>query len=346
MQISTSLGDCGQYFHVVARVSGRVFCLDDEAKGVFVDLMRKVEGFSGVVVITWTLMDNHFHLVLHVPEKVEDLPEEEFWERLSALYSKEKLSEIRATIESFHRMNPGRTAVDQEQAYRQKFLKRMHDLSEFMKTLLQRFSTWFNKRHDRCGRLWESRFKSLLIEGGWDYLMNVAAYVDLNAVRAGIVTDPKDYHWCGYAEAVAGKAPARKGLAHLMWQEATARGEAVPDWQLVGREYRKNLFGVGEEIPASEGFEGRRGIPAEAVAQVQAEGGRLSMPQLLRCRIRYFTDGVVIGTKAFVDAFFEEKREYFGPRRKSGARKMRGGDWGELRTLRDLRKHVPGAGAN
>ena len=46
---------------------------------------------------------------------------------------------------------------------------------------------------------------------------------------------------------------------------------------------------------------------------------------------------MVIGSKAFVDGFFEAKRAFFGEKRKTGARKMRGGDWGDLRTVRDLR---------
>ena len=78
-----------------------------------------------------------------------------FWERLGALYSKDQLKEIQGTMASFHRINPGLTGVAQEKAYRQGFVDRMHDLSAFMKTLLQRFSRWFNKRHDRVGRLWE-----------------------------------------------------------------------------------------------------------------------------------------------------------------------------------------------
>ncbi|MCU0779264.1 MAG: hypothetical protein MUF86_16585, partial [Akkermansiaceae bacterium] len=46
--------------------------------------------------------------------------------------------------------------------------------------------------------------------------------------------------------------------------------------------------------------------------------------QMLRWKVRYFSDGAVIGSRAFVDGLFEQCRERFGPRRKSGARKMRG----------------------
>ena len=103
----------------------------------------------------------------------------------------------------------GRVVLDR---WRAQYLRRMWDLSEFMKTLKQKFSAWFNRKHDRVGTLWESRFKSVLVEGSWTSLLKVAAYVDLNAVRAGLVDDPKDYRWCGYGEAVAGDRAARRGL--------------------------------------------------------------------------------------------------------------------------------------
>jgi hypothetical protein len=62
---------------------------------------------------------------------------------------------------------------------------------------------------------------------------------------------------------------------------------------------------------------------------------------MLRCRIRYFTDGAVIGSKAFVNEAFAKSRERFGPKRKDGARRMRGSGAaaaGTLWSLRDLRK--------
>ena len=43
-----------------------------------------------------------------------------------------------------------------------------------------------------------------------------AAYIDLNPVRAAMGKDPKEYRWCGYAEAVAGSALARLGIARVL----------------------------------------------------------------------------------------------------------------------------------
>jgi hypothetical protein len=64
---------------------------------------------------------------------------------------------------------------------------------------------------------------------------------------------------------------------------------------------------------------------------------------VLRRRVRYFCDGAVLGTAAFVNGVFEreqQRRNRFGQKRTTGARRMRGADWGELRVLRDLQKDV------
>ena len=90
-------------------------------------------------MVTWTILDNHFHLVLHVPDKetAPEFSEEAFWERLGALYTKEQVVDIQARIAGIHRANPGLAGIALEKGYRDGFCKRMHDLSEFMKTLLQ-----------------------------------------------------------------------------------------------------------------------------------------------------------------------------------------------------------------
>ena len=82
-----------------------------------------------------------------------------------------------------------------------RFSCRIHNLSEFMKTLLQRFMRWFNHTHQRSGILWEGRYKSVI--AAW----TVAANTNLNPVRAGMVEDPAEYRWSSYGEAVGGGRP-------------------------------------------------------------------------------------------------------------------------------------------
>jgi hypothetical protein len=208
--------------------------------------------------------------------------------------------------------------------------RRRGDVSAFMKELKQRFSNWFNKQHSRFGTLWAERFKSVLVEDQPGVVQTVAAYVDLNPVRAGLVTDPKEYRWCGYAEAVAGSAVARRGLASF---------HRSPEWSEVGREYREVLL-------VTSGRAGRSGkvvLEPEAIRRELKREGVLTMGQVLRLRVRYFSDGVVLGSRNYVNGIFAEYRDRFGPRRRSGARRLRGLEaLGDLATLRDLQVDVVG----
>ena len=69
-------------------------------------------------------------------------------------------------------------------------------------------------------------------------------------------------------------------------------------------------------------------------------GGRIPVAAAVRCRVRYFTDGAALGSPEYVEGVFDRFRDQFGPRRRSGARRMKGSDWKGLAVLRDLRREV------
>lgn len=56
---------------------------------------------------------------------------------------------------------------------------------------------YFNDAHQRTGTLWEGRFKSVLIDSE-QYLLTCYCYIELNPVRAQMVTHPKQYQWSSY----------------------------------------------------------------------------------------------------------------------------------------------------
>ena len=69
----------------------------------------------------------------------------------------------------------------------------------------------------------------------------------------------------------------------------------------------------------------------------------VAIGRMLRCQVRYFTDGAVLGSRGFVDGVFRSCRDRFGDKRKSGARKLRGNAAaaaGALWSLRDLHKGI------
>ena len=206
--------------------------------------------------------------------------------------------------------------------------------------LKQRFSAWYNRRNDRKGTLWEERFKSVLVDGCGEVLMTMAAYIDLNPVRAGIVEDPKDYRWCGYGQAVAGVRNAKEAFRRLL----SARDGADESLTAAMASYRIWLFGQGEENEGvdEQGRAMQRGIDPERVKEVIAAKGKLRIHEYARCRVRYFVDGAVFGTQEFVDGIFRTYRDRFGPNRETGAREVRGLDGPPMCVLRDLKKDVFG----
>ena len=82
----------------------------------------------------------------------------------------------------------------------------------------------------------------------------------------------------------------------------------------------------------------QKGLTVETVAQVVKERGKLPLHEVLRCRVRYFSDGVAIGSKEFVNEIFRLHRDNFGAKRKDGARPLRYAVWDGLCSARDLRK--------
>ena len=194
-----------------------------------------------------------------------------------------------------------------------------------LKELKQRFSKWYNRQYHRFGTLWAERFKSLLVEDQPSALQTVAAYVDLNSVRAGLVPDPKDYRWSGYGEAVAGHELARRGLASF---------HAGADWATVGVSYRQVLLVKAGRAGSSS----KVALDPESIRRELAQGGELALGEVLRLRVRYFSDGVVLGSRSYVNEVFQEFRARFGARRQTGARPLRGlAALAHLATLRDLR---------
>ncbi len=358
----------GQAYHVMSRTAGGEMVFGEVEKEAFRRLMWRMARFSGVEVLTYALMGNHFHLLVKVPERAKFLKrfegeggEAKLLEHLSLLYSKAYIAGVKAELARVR--EAGR--AEEVEAILETFRKRFCDLSSFVKELKERFSRWFNKHHARRGTLWMERFKSVLVEDG-EALRTMALYIDLNPVRAGLVEDPKDYRWTGYGEAVGGSKRARRGLCRVMetamdsWEEK--RGAMTP-----GEAYRCWLFGEGLEVGVEkleglgagagverDGLEAtgrlksalpspakasktKKGFSKERVDAVLKSGGKLSRADLLLCRVRWFSDGVAIGSKGFVEGVFKGCRSHFGAKRKDGARKIREDAAGSLHALRELR---------
>ena len=70
-------------------------------------------------------------------------------------------------------------------------------ISKLMQTLGRYYVRYFNYTYKRTGTLWEGRYKSCLVDAD-NYLLVCQRYIELNPVRAGMVTAPGDYRWSSY----------------------------------------------------------------------------------------------------------------------------------------------------
>ena len=307
-------------YHVMSRTVNGERLFDDVAKEVFRKQLWQVGDYTGVEIITYAILSNHFHVLVRVPQRTA-IADAELIRRYRVLYpSPTRYQTKRFELIQSELMANGPEAL----RWRKSQLALMGDISPFMKLLKQRFSIWYNKTHRRYGTLWAERFKSVLVEPKENILETLAAYIELNSIRAGLVQDPKDYRFCGYAEAVAGSARARRGIGSI--------GPANRNWEQTQRDYRQRLFGTGASPRESAG-----GITREDFERVIREQGRLPLATVLRCRLRYFTDGAVLGTRAHVEAQRESQRRRFGREERTeastAARRERMGDLAVLRRL-------------
>jgi len=327
-------------YHVMSRTCGGEVFWDDVEKEALRRLLWKMAEFSGVRLVTYCIMGNHFHALVEVPKReiwlerfAGDGGEEKLFEHLRTLYSKEFVGLLQQELQELRRIGMDTLALAKLEAIKKRFC----DLSTYVKEVKERFSRWFNKRRGRKGTLWMDRYKSVMVEGKGEPLHTMAAYIDLNPVRAGLVEDPKDYRWCGYAEAVSGSRRAQRGLSKV-----TAR--PVDGWETAGsaEAYRCLLFSTGVEVKDAQNENVvRQGVTAEEARQVLKDKGRLSSAEMVRLRVRYFSDGLVLGSKAFVESVFTENRDKFGPKRRDGARRI-AESAGGLFALRRLRKRSVG----
>lgn len=349
-------------YHLTSRIVDRQFVLGDEEREQFRIFMRMYENFSGCRVLSYCVMSNHIHILLEVPPMpAGGLSDEELLTRLRAIYSQTVVAEVAEDLAIARKPGAPKNAAAEIHA---RYTYRMHDLSQYMKTVMQRMTQWFNRQHQRSGTLWEERFKSVIVESGIA-ARTIAAYIDLNPVRAGMVTDPAEYRWSSYGEAVGGgsRGNGKKAREGLVRANMSHRGIGFDStkWHEVAKIYRK-MLGLALERKSDNASDQVNAAKKKRLAAVTEKSlsaaGKIDpnatklddnntiLPELrtaemLRHRIRYFTAGAVIGSKAFVNETFTQARERFSAKRKDGARRMKGAaaaaTKNQLWSMRDLK---------
>ena len=335
-------------FHCLARTIDQNWYFDTpKRRDQIVRIIQASEILYGANLLNFVVMSNHIHLLaqMRTESSREPLTKSTLLKVSRVLYSRAYVTDLKQEFKRAEKIDRQTGDKWHTQNILNRYEKRRGCLSTFMKGVKERIAHYTNKQHNRKGTVWDGRFKSPIVQNSLESLLAVSAYIDLNPIRAGIEDKPEDYRWCGYAAALAGNKLAQKGLAQVF----AYRGKRTkpPKWNQIKGDYRQILFEKGLEMLADpeSGIKGRLGFTAEEVEQEIQRNGKLPQGEVLLHRVRYFTDGAIIGTASFVDEVFQANREKLTSptsRRSTGARTMRGAEWGDLTCLRDLRKNVIG----
>ena len=128
MRTARIVEEGGGYYHVMSRIVDRRMVIDDSEKGILRNLMRGMEGVSGVEIVTYAILDNHFHILLYVPER-QDVEDDELIRRLGCLYSKPVVKSAEK-----HLVLLREKGLDAEaEEFKLTYSYRMYDLAQYMR---------------------------------------------------------------------------------------------------------------------------------------------------------------------------------------------------------------------
>ena len=264
------------YYHIVNRVAGdsKYFPFGDVEKEYMFKLLERLNVFYRVDVISFVVMSNHIHLICAANPGLPPLEEvRRRWRAFNGPDVHEPLWETPGTYE--------RVAA------------RMRDISCLMKDLQQRFTQWFNRTRPsmRRGFLWSGRFVSNIIEKG-EALWRCLKYVENNPVRAEICDRAEDYRFSTWGRLHgSGRHPFSESFQKHV---RLYLGERAFDWD--DMRVAAELSAVMATQAALES-----GASQEEIHEAGVEArSRPRFRTVLTRRVRYWTDGAVIGSKTFL----------------------------------------------
>lgn len=277
------------YYHLYNRAAGErgELPFGDVSKERMFKLIVELGDYFLIETISATIMGNHYHLVVHAPGEPPTL--EEAAKRHNDYHGLTCAEEVpNGKIYLDPELDPERC---------EKTAAQMIDISAFIGRLQQRFTTWYNRTHNRYGGMWADRFKNTILEGSFEALWSGVKYVELNPVRAGMVADPADYRFCSWGRYLgSGRHPFAKAFVEHMRAVAERHAGAslagLSDESILA-EFRGELARV---ITAERGATSEEIHEASEHARTRGD----SMPVRFLRRTRHFTDGAIIGGKAFV----------------------------------------------
>ena len=290
------IDDQSAVYHVMSRTALDGFPLGDVEKDFMLDLIRRYSALYLVEILGFSIMGNHFHILVRVFPEYE-FTDEEILKRYADFYGDERIY-VDGLIPNLR--------------------QKLTSLSEFMREIKVGFARFYNRRHHRRGYFWGDRFKSVIVENG-ETLINCLAYIDLNPLRAGLVERPEQYRWnsLGYHVQTNNQDDFLSTDFGLKEFNVQSKKERI-------RRYRRYVYEAGSLNQPEKG--NTKAIKDNVLEKERRRGFELSKSDRFRYRTRYFTDSGIIGSKEFVAANYQRFKNLFNSKHEKKPKAINGLD--------------------
>ena len=281
-------------YHVMSRTALDGFPMGDIEKDFMIDLIKRYSALYFAEILGFCLMGNHFHILLKMLPEYK-FTDQEIEKRFVGFYGDERIF-ANGLIPSLR--------------------EKLSSLSEFVREIKVGFARYYNKRHNRRGYFWGDRFKSVIVEKG-ETLINCLAYIDLNPLRAGIVSRPEEYRWnsLGYHVQTNNRDNFLSTDFGLKEFNVKSEKERI-------RRYRRYVYEAGAINQSEKGK--AKVIDGKVLEKERNKGFELSRSDRFKYRTRYFTDSGIIGSKEFVSRHYKRFKHLFYSKHEKKPRPIKG----------------------
>lgn len=240
--------------HLVSRIAHRVYFLKDDERSDFLEIVRRSAEFTGIRLLGWCVMGNHFHLLVFLPAP-QNLDECEVLRRYGVLKGAEAADEMRKTLAGWR--EEGESGERRASGWLDMQRARMYDVGSFMKVAKQWFTVEYNRRNAHKGTLWESAYFDHIVARSVKDMAECLAYIHLNPIRAAVSDRFDGYVWSSYSAFRKGEPVATAGMRFVY-------GEAVPDGEIADRhEYLLETLLEKERLRRAEEIARKRAVGYE-----------------------------------------------------------------------------------
>ena len=240
--------------HLVSRIAHRVYFLTDDERSDFLEIVRRAAEFTGVLLLGWCIMGNHFHLLVFLPS-LQEVDEAEVLRRYGILKGSGAAEEMRRTFEKWRA--DGEIGERRVSKWLDEQRRRMYDVGSFMKIAKQWFTEMYNKRNAHKGTLWESAYFDRIVKRSTKDMSECLAYIHLNPIRAAASESFDGYAWSSYS-AFRRREPIATAGMRFVYGEAASSDE-IADWheELLEALLEKEKLRRAEEVARKRaaGFE-------------------------------------------------------------------------------------------